>query len=172
MKKILTFLTLNFLLMPLESYSCECVHISSSFTKRIKQAEEIVLGQIVNDLSNGYLEIEIIKDYSNRMNSGSILLFNGGGIDCLRNFSDDIGKHMILAINKNQNSTEKQIIYEVPNCIESALYLDEEFEYAEGNITRFNTFKTRMKYFFQSYTFPKNTWRVERIEKRIKKKIK
>ena len=172
MKKILSFLTLIFLLIPLESYSCECVHIASSFTKRIKQAEEIILGQILNELSNGYLEIEIIKDYSNRMNSGSILLFNGGEIDCLRNFSDDIGKHMIFALSKHPNSTEKQIIYEVPNCIESALYLDEEYEYAEGNITRFNTFKTRMKYFFQSYDFPKNTWRLERIEKRIKKKIK
>jgi hypothetical protein len=62
MKKIVAFLTLIFLLMPLDSYSCECVHISSSFTKRIEQAEEIVLGHIVNELSNGYLEIEIIKD--------------------------------------------------------------------------------------------------------------
>lgn len=160
------------MLMPLKSYSCECVHISSSFTKRIKQAEEVILGHIVNELSNGYLEIEIIKDYSNRMNSRSVLLFNGSGIDCLRNFSDDIGKYMIFALNKHQYSTEKEIVYEVPNCIESALYLDKEFDYAEGNITRFNTFKARMKYFFQSYDFPKNTWRVERIEKRIKNKFK
>jgi len=172
MKNILLFLTIILLLLPLESFSCECVHIASSFTKRIKQAEEIVLGQIVNELSNGYLEIEIIKDYSNRMNVKSILLYNGGGIDCLRNFSDDIGKHMIFALNKHPNSTELQIIYEVPNCLESALYLDEDFENAEGNITRFNTFKTRVKYFLQNYDFPKNTWRVERIERRIKKKIK
>jgi hypothetical protein len=140
MKRILPFLPF-ILLMPLESYSCECVHIASSFNKRIKQAEEIVIGQIVNELSNGNLEIEIIKDYSNRMTTGSILLFNGGGIDCLRNFSDDIGKHMIFALHKHTNTTAKQIIYEVPNCIESALYLDEELKYAEGNITRFNTLK-------------------------------
>jgi hypothetical protein len=105
------------------------------------------------------------------MTTGSILLFNGGGIDCLRNFSDDIGKHMIFALHKHTNTTAKQIIYEVPNCIESALYLDEELKYAEGNITRFNTFKTRVKYFFKSYDYPRNRWKIERIERRIKNKI-
>jgi hypothetical protein len=171
MKKILLFLTIGFLLTPIESYSCECVHIASSFTKRIKQAEKIILGQIVNEPSSGYLEIEIIRDYSNRINSESTLLFNGGGIDCLKNFSDDIGKNMIFALNKHPNSTENQTIYEVPDCIESALYLDEGMKYVEGNITRFNTFKTRVKYFFKSYDFPKNRWRIERIESRIKSKI-
>jgi len=172
MKKILLFLTIVLFLIPIESYSCECVHIASSFTKRIKQAEKIILGQIVKELSNGYLEINILRDYSNRINSGSILLFNGGGIDCLRNFSDDIGENMIFALNKHPNSSEKQIIYEVPNCIESALYLDEEFEVAEGNITRFNSFKSRVLYFINIHNFPTNSWRINRIEEKIKRKIR
>ncbi len=77
---------------------------------------------------------------------------------------------MVFALNRHPDSTEKQIIYEVPDCIESALYLDEESKYVKGNITRFNTFKMRVKYFFKSYDYPKNRWKIERIERKIKKK--
>lgn len=141
------------MLISFESYSCECVHIASSFTKRIKQTDNIVLGQILNELPNSYLEIEIIKDYSNEMNTKSVLLFNGGGIDCLRDFSDDIGKYMTFALNRHSNSTEEHTVFEVTNCIESALYLDKDLTCAEGNITRFNSFYSQILFSF-SISFP------------------
>jgi len=149
-----------------EAYSCECIHSAVSFAKRIKSADLIILGEINEILDHGIIKVKVIELYSGKNETGIIYLLNGGTL-CSRSFFDNVGTQYIFAFDQSEIVHNGQTLFEVPSCIESALLYDKEINRVKGNITRMNSFVSRLAYSLRIYKLPINHMTLNRIEKKI-----
>lgn len=171
MKKRLIILALLLVTINIDAFTCECVHVAASFTKRIKQADLVILGEIMEYTERGHLRVKILKDYSGKSKLDTISIFNGGVIDCLRPFDNDEGSQYVFALDEREDYGDNVLLYEVPFCIESALLVDKETMTVKGNITRLNTFLTRVYFRFGKYDFPNDEMELKKIERKIRRKL-
>lgn len=154
-----------------EAYPCECIHSAVSFAKRIKSADLIIFGEISEILDDGLIKVKVLELYSGKIETEFLFLLNGANL-CSRSFYDNVGTQYIFAFNKSEFVVHGQTLFDVPRCIESALLYDKKTNKVKGNITRMNSFVSRMASSLRVYKYPKNYVTLNRIENKISRNKK
>lgn len=143
--------------------STECKKLFVPFEEGLKNAELVVLGEIIQSENDEYFSIKIIERYKG-ICKDTIQYVNNGALSM-----NEVGNKMFLILETFNDGSLKK--YTSPGCLESFLRINLKDNSVNGNITYFNALKCRLYKFFNSNKDPKNRMSFDKISRIIKESI-
>jgi hypothetical protein len=159
MKKQIFFIFFLFFIGQ-KSFSTECIKLFNPFKSGLKNAGLVVYGEIIGIDKGGNALLKINERYYGKCNDT---------IKCFESYNNfKIGDNIILILSKEISSVT--MIYNVPECVQSSLIVNQVDNSVTGNITYFNAMICRLSAFFKIYKYPKNHMSYTRLKKIVIRK--